>query len=175
MSTKNKFFMSIDIIGDKDKDLYDSIETKIGVDIIDISIHINDYRITVSDINGNNRYIELSYNNNKSRKYNNASYLLRKYGNINLHYNRYNILQINNLFIVLNFVIHKLFKKIINKFYSYFLIEIYNYGYTLEINDIKKINFMRLYKSLYYMSLWRFINRRGIYEPVAIYKSSRHI
>ncbi len=162
MSTKNKFFMSIDIIGDKDP--YDIIDTGIiDVDIIDISIHINDYRITLSDINGNNRYIELSYNN-KTHKYNNACHLIREYGKINLYYNRYNILQINNLFIVLNFVIHKLFKKIINKFYSYFLIEIYNYGYTLEINDIKKINFMRLYKSLYYMSLWRFINRRGIYN-----------
>jgi hypothetical protein len=146
MSTNKKFFMSIDIMDAKYLHGIIMDEYKSGP-IIDISININDYKLlSLSDIIQDNIDIELSYYK-IIYKYAN-SYLL--YGNsvaMDLYYDEYNISHINNLLIIFNFVINKLFKKIINKIYS--LIDDHNY--ILIINDIKKFNCMRLYKSLYYM------------------------
>ena len=83
MSTNKKFFMSIDIMDAKylhgiimDEYLHDIIMTEYtSGHIIDIFIHINDYKnIILFNINKNNNSIELSYYNT-THKYIN-SYLL---------------------------------------------------------------------------------------------------
>ena len=142
MGTKNKFFISINILDITNTYGFYTYES-LYVPLIDIIIHINDYKcITLYDINSNNSDISLSYNN-KIYKSVDLHIQYRNSGKITFYYDKYKISQINNLLIKINFVIHKLLKIIINK--------IYNYDYALVINDIKKLNCMWLYKSFYYM------------------------
>jgi hypothetical protein len=136
--------MSIKIICDK---IFNSIYDNTNRKFIDIIIRIDDYKcITFFNIIEYNSNILLSYNT-KTYKYIDSYFLHRNSGTIYLYYDRYKISHITNLLIKLNFVINKLLKKIIDKMYS----TIYKYNYKLVINDIKKINCMRLYKSFYYI------------------------
>jgi len=95
--------------------------------------------------------IEIVFNNSyKCTNYNKVYY--KHTGVIQLNYNKQSISHINNL-LIKYFFIHKLLINRININYIYKNKNIENdyYDFTRTINDIKKINCMRLYKSLYYI------------------------
>jgi len=140
MNTKKNLYITLDI--DYDYGIFAEYIT-----VINVLIKINNSKyIRLLDITSCQN-LSLIYSDSYvyTIDFSYSKWYKRNNGNINTFYYKYSIINIINLLIKIYYT-HKLLHELITKNY------IFLYKYTNVINDIKKLNCARFYKSLYYMS-----------------------